>query len=159
MKTLPTVAAAIIAMIASTANAAEYKLGMLEIDHPWTRATPRGATVAGGYMTIKNVGSTPDRLIGGSIAVANRFEIHEMKIDRDVAKMRELKGVDIKPGESIEFKPGSSHIMFVNLGQQLQRGATVKGTLTFERAGTIQIEYTVEAIGAQQGGRVDGHTH
>ncbi len=159
MKTMLIIAVAIVAMIASATFAAEYKLGTIEVDHPWTRATPKGSPVAGGYMTIKNTGTTPDRLIGGSIAVANRFEMHEMTMDGDVAKMRELKGIDVKPGATIEFKPGSSHIMFIGLKAQLQRGQTVKGALIFERAGTIEIEYTVEAIGAQTGGRADGHTH
>jgi copper(I)-binding protein len=127
----------------------DYKLGPLEIAHPWTRATPKGATVAGGYLKVTNTGRTPDRLIGGSTAVAGRFEIHEMKLVDNVMQMRPLPaGLEIKPGETVELKPGSYHLMFMQLKTPLEPGKSIKGTLVFEKAGTIEVEYTVEAIGA-----------
>ncbi len=141
-------AIAIPALIAGTAVAHDYKAGSLEIAHPWTRATPKGATVAGGYLKITNTGRTPDRLIGGSLPVAGRFEIHEMKLVGGVMQMRPLpSGLEIKPGETVELKPGSFHLMFMQLAQPLEQGKPVKGTLVFEKAGTIEVEYTVEAIG------------
>jgi copper(I)-binding protein len=89
-------------------------------------------------------------LIGGSIDVAGGFQIHQMTMDQGVSKMREMKdGIEIKPGETVELKPGSSHIMFVNLKRGLEKGERVKGTLTFERAGTVAIEYPVAAIGTR----------
>jgi copper(I)-binding protein len=131
------------------AAAHDYKLGPLEIAHPWTRATPKGATVAGGYLKVTNKGTAPDRLIGGSAAVAGRFEIHEMRLVNNVMQMRPLPaGLEIKPGETVELKPGSYHLMFMQLKAPLEPGKSVKGTLVFERAGTIEVEYTVEAIGA-----------
>ena len=57
-------------------------------------------------MTIKNNGTTPDRLIGGSVEVADRFQLHAMTMEDGIAKMRDLSGIDIKPGQTIEFKPG-----------------------------------------------------
>ena len=130
--------------------ATDYKAGSIEIINPWSRATPKGAQTAIGYMTIKNNGTTPDRLIGGSIEVADRFELHAMTMENGIAKMRELKDVEINPGQTIDFKPGGSHVMFVNLKHPLSKGDHVKGTLIFERAGTVQIEYNVEGIGAQR---------
>jgi copper(I)-binding protein len=131
------------------AAAHDYKLGPLEIAHPWTRATPKGATVAGGYLKVTNKGTAPDRLIGGSAAVAGRFEIHEMRLVNNVMQMRPLPaGLEIKPGETVELKPGSYHLMFMQLKAPLEPGKSVKGTLVFESAGTIEVEYTVEAIGA-----------
>ena len=62
------------------ASAGEYKAGSLEISDPWSRATPKGSSVAAGYMTIKNSGSTPDRLISGSSDVAPKFEVHECSL-------------------------------------------------------------------------------
>jgi copper(I)-binding protein len=109
----------------------------------------QGATVAGGYMTISNKGSAPDRLVGGSAAVAGRFEVHQMAMERGVAKMRPVQGgLEIKPGETVELKPGSFHAMLMGLKQQLQKGQKVKGTLEFEKAGKLDIEYAVEAVGA-----------
>src|SRR5262245_8568254 len=108
-------AAAFAILIAADAHAQDYKAGPLVIAHPWTRATPKSATVAGGYLTITNTGSAPDRLTGGSAEVARKFEIHEMSMDGGVMKMRELKnGVEIPPGATVELKPGSYHIMMMN---------------------------------------------
>ena len=140
---------AIACFITTSAMATDYKAGSLAISGPWSRATPKGAESAIGYMTIKNNGTTPDRLIGGSIDVAETFELHSMVMENGVAKMRELKDVEIKPGQTIEFKPGGSHVMFVNLKRPLSKGEHIKGTLIFEHAGTVQVEYSVEGIGAQ----------
>ncbi len=102
-------------------------------------------------MAIKNTGTTPDRLIGGSVDVAAGFQLHSMVIENGIAKMRALHDIEIKPGQTIEFKPGGSHAMFVNLTHPLSKGEHVTGTLIFEHAGTVQIEYDAEGIGAQQG--------
>lgn len=149
MQLLPITAMAIACFINATAIAKDYKAGSLEIMSPWSRATPKGASTAIGYMTIKNNGAAPDRLIGGSIDVAGGFQLHSMVMENGVAKMRELKAVEIKPGQTIEFKPGGSHVMFVKLIHALNKGEPIKGMLVFEQAGTVQIEYNVEGIGAQ----------
>jgi hypothetical protein len=131
--------------------AADYKIGSLEIMTPWSRATPKGAASAIGYMTIKNNGTTADRLVGGSVDFARGFQLHSMVMEGDVSKMRDLTGVDIAPGQTIEFRPGGSHVMFVGLKRPLAEGEHVKGTLVFEHAGTVQIEYDVQGVGAQSG--------
>ena len=111
-------------------------------------ATPKGAPVAGGDMTITNKGSAPDRLVGGSTAVAGGFEVHSMTMDQGVSKMRPVEGgLEIKPGETVELKPGSFHVMLPGLKQPLEKGQKVKATLQFEKAGKVDIEYTVEAAG------------
>jgi hypothetical protein len=141
--------AAVLVLLTGAAQAHDYKLGPIEIKHPWARATPKGAAVAGGYLTIVNTGSAPDRLTGGASPVAGRLEIHEMRMSDGTMRMRPMPaGVELKPGATVEFRPGSYHLMFVNLKEPLVQGQRVKGTLTFEKAGTIEIEYVVEAIGA-----------
>jgi len=136
------------------ATAVEFKINSLVIESPWTRATPKGANIGGGYLDIKNNGTAPDRLLHGSVSVAKRFQIHSTTIEDGVAKMREVTaGIEIKPGETIKFEPGSSHLMFVNLVQPMHEGETVRGTLTFEHAGTIDIEYVVLGMGAKTPGR------
>lgn len=142
---------AIAYFISTSSMATDYNAGSLTISGPWSRATPKGAQTAIGYMTIKNNGTTPDRLIGGSIEVADRFQLHAMTMENDISKMRDLTGIDVKPGQTIEFKPGGSHAMFVDLKHPLSKGEHIKGTLIFEHAGTVQIEYSVEGIGAQGG--------
>ena len=144
-----------LSICACEALAADYNVGSIAIGNPWTRATPKGATVAGAYMSISNKGSAPDRLVGGSAAVAGQFEVHSMVMEQGVAKMRPVEGgLEIKPGETVELKPGGFHVMLTGLKQPLQKGQKVKGTLEFEKAGKVDVEYTVEAIGATpaQGG-------
>jgi periplasmic copper chaperone A len=155
MKYLPLFAATMLVCAVGSVAAAEYKIGSIQIDNPWSRATPKGASTGAGYLTIRNTGTEPDRLIGGSIDIAGGFQIHQMTMDQGVSKMREMKAIEIKPGETVELKPGSSHIMFVDLKRRLEKGERVKGSLTFQRAGTVAIDYPVEAIGAratEQGG-------
>jgi copper(I)-binding protein len=143
------IAAVVTVLVVSTAHGHDYKAGPLVIAHPWTRATPKSATVAGGYLKITNTGNIPDRLTGGSAEVARKFEVHEMSMDGGVMKMREVKnGLEIPPGATVELKPGSYHIMMVNLSRPLAQGDKVKGSLTFERAGKVDVEFTVEAMGA-----------
>jgi len=147
------IAAAMAVFLSGSAHAHDYKAGPLTIAHPWTRATPKSATVAGGYLKITNTGSTPDRLTGGSAEVARKFEIHEMSMDGGVMKMRELKnGLEIPPGATVELKPGSYHIMMMNLSRPLAKGEKVKGSLTFEKAGKVELEFAVEAMGGMPAG-------
>jgi periplasmic copper chaperone A len=144
--------AAALALCSSPGAAKDYKVGALEIKNPWIPATPKGAPVAGGYLTIVNGGTAPDRLIGGSSSLASRFEIHRMTMDQGIMRMRPVTGgLEIKPGETVELKPGSLHLMFVGLKQPAEQGRTVKGTLVFEKAGPVEIEYAVEAARGSSG--------
>ncbi len=118
------------------------------IDNAWSRATPGGATVGAGYFTVTNKGSVSDRLIGVTSAVADHAEVHEMAMKDGVMTMRPLtNGIEIKPGETVQLKPGGNHVMMFGLKQPLTAGEKVKGTLTFEKAGTVDIEYAVQGIG------------
>jgi periplasmic copper chaperone A len=133
----------------AAADTTQIKLGSLLIDKPWARATPPGAKIGGGFVTITNNGSEPDRLTGGTAAFADRIEIHQTKMEGSIMQMRPLsEGVEIKPGQTVAFQPGSYHLMFVNLKAPLKKGARVKATLAFEKAGTIDVEFPVLAVGA-----------
>ena len=135
-----------------------YKVDNLVVTAPWARATPKGAPVAGGYLSVTNNGSEPDRLVGGSFAAAGRFEVHEMKMEGGVMKMRPLaNGIEIKPGETVELKPGGYHLMFMGLKQQLKAGETVKGTLEFAKAGKVEVSYPVRAQGSPGAGGHGNH--
>ncbi|MCZ7659242.1 MAG: copper chaperone PCu(A)C [Xanthobacteraceae bacterium] len=141
-------AIALLICLAPAALADDYKAGDLQIVNPWSRATPQGARVAGGYLKITNEGRAPDRLLGGSTEVAERVEVHEMRMEKGVMTMREVKGgLALAPGASVELKPGSYHLMFMGLKRPLAKGERIKGSLQFERAGRVEVEFTVEAIG------------
>lgn len=137
----------LLTLVAGAGSAHDYKVDSLVVDHPWTRATPKGASVAGGYLKITNNGAAADRLIGGAVEAAGSFEIHQMSMTNGVMQMRPMPaGLEIKPGATVELKPGSFHLMFMDLKQPLAQGQRVKGTLVFEKAGKVDVEYAVEAI-------------
>ncbi len=149
-----------VAALLNPLSANEYKAGSLKIEKPWTRATPTGARVAGGFMRITNTGKEADRLVGGSSPVAGRFEVHEMRMEGEVMRMRELtNGLVIQPGQTVELKPGSYHVMFMDMKAQLKQGEKVKGTLQFEKAGTVEIEYSVEGMAQRAPGHGSGMHH
>lgn len=133
-------------------------IGSLVITSPWARATPRGAQIGGGYLKITNNGTTADRLVGGSLTAAGTVQVHEMSMTGGVMQMRHLEqGLEIKPGETVELKPGGYHLMFTNLHEPLREGQTIKGTLVFEKAGTVEVTFSVLGMGAQ--GPMGMHSH
>ena len=100
--------AALVAVLALPASALDYKLGAIEIGQPWTRATPATAKSGGGYLLLKNTGTTPDRLIAVKSPAADKAEIHEMKMDGNIMRMREVeKGIEIPPGATVELSPAA----------------------------------------------------
>src|SRR4030088_2538130 len=124
--------------IAAPALAEEVKAGDLVITQAWSRATPGGAKVAGGYLTIENKGSTPDRLIGGSADVADKVQVHQMTMNNGVMTMRSLdQGLTIEPGKTVKLAPGGYHLMLLDLKSPLKRGDKVPVILEFEKAGKV----------------------
>jgi copper(I)-binding protein len=146
---LATTLVAMLFIAAAPSFAHEFKAGDIEIVHPWSRATPEGAKVAAGYMTIMNNGAEPDRLVSVSGDIAGRTEIHEMAVDaQGVMTMRPLAdGLEVPAGGSVELKPGSFHIMFMDLKRGAKEGEPFKGELVFEKAGAVSVEFAVEAVG------------
>ncbi len=131
---------------------ASVRAGALVITEPWSRATPGGARVGGGYLRITNTGNAPDRLSGGTFALAGRVEVHQMSMSGDVMRMAPVTGgLPIAPGETVELKPGGFHLMFMDLKEPLKEGRAVAGTLVFEKAGPVAVSYTVRGIGGAGG--------
>jgi copper(I)-binding protein len=142
-----------LALSAAPAIAQEFKAGDITIDNPWSRATPKGAEVGAGYLTIHNNGAAPDRLTGGTADFAN-VEVHEMSMVGGVMKMRELKdGLVVPAHGAVTLAPSGYHLMFTGLKQPLVKGAVAKATLTFEHAGAIPVEFAVRGVGASGGGQ------
>jgi periplasmic copper chaperone A len=143
----------VLTAMASSAGAAlahDYTLGSLSIMQPWARATPKGAETAAAYLAVKNNGTTPDRLVSVTLSdVAATAQIHEMSMDNGVMKMREIPdGLEIKPGDTVTLQPSGFHVMLMGLKAPLKKGQTVSGTLTFEKAGTINVEFEVAPVGS-----------
>jgi copper(I)-binding protein len=142
--------AALLALVGAPAHAQEIKAGDLVITHAWSRATPGGAKIAGGFLTIENKGAAPDRLVSGSGDIAGRVEIHEMAMNNGVMTMRPLdKGLAIEPGKTVKLAPGGYHLMLMDLKQPLKQGDKVPLTLEFEKAGKVALSLEVQGVGAK----------
>ena len=140
---------ALAALAAVPAQAADYDVGSMHISQPWSRATPKGAAAGAAYMTITNKGTAPDRVSCVSDDASAQCQIHSMTMEDGVMKMRPVEGgLGIKPGETVTLKPGSFHVMLLDLKHPLEQGQSVKATLKFDTAGTVDIEYPIAAIGA-----------
>lgn len=142
------------------AAARDLQKGPIKIEQPWTRVTPRGAKVGGGFVKITNTGATPDRLAAIKTDVSGVVEIHEMKMVDGVMKMRAIdRGIDLAPGKTVELRPGGYHIMFIDLKKPIAKDTPVKATLVFEKAGEVEVEFAVAPIGSKAPAGGDGHGH
>lgn len=152
------VAFALVFLGAQSVFAHEFKVGDLEIGHPWSRATPVGAKVAGGYFTITNNGTTPDRLVSISSDVSEKAELHQMGVKDGVMTMRPVSGgLEIPAGGKVALAPGGYHLMFIGLKRQPKQGEKFSATLTFEKAGTVSVDFAVEGMGEMGG--MDDHAN
>ena len=143
-------AAAFASFLGTPVRAEEVKAGDLVVTQAWARATPKGAKIGGGYLTIENKGTAPERLIGGSADIAGSVQIHEMSMDNGMMKMRPLeKGLAIEPGKTVKFAPDGYHLMMMDLKSPLKKGDKLPITLEFEKAGKVQVSLDVEGVGAQ----------
>jgi periplasmic copper chaperone A len=141
---------------AQLARAADYDVGSIHISQPWSRATPKGAASGAGYMTVTNKGTAPDRVSCVSSDASAQCQIHTMTMEDGVMKMRPVEGgLEILPGQTITLKPGGFHIMLLDLKHPLEQGQSVKATLKFDRAGTVDVEYPIAGIGAPAPGAAD----
>lgn len=142
-------------LAATALVAAAPALAQVSIDGPWLRETAPGARVGAGYGLILNAGRTEDRLLGGSTPVAGRIEVHSMTMDGGVMRMRPVSGgLAVAAGGRVALKPGSYHLMLIDLKQPLRRGAMVPVTLRFARAGTLRVAFRVEGV---EGAREASH--
>ncbi|MEW9616137.1 copper chaperone PCu(A)C [Shinella sp. S4-D37] len=136
-----------LALSASAAFAHDFTLGSLEIGHPASKATLPGQPVGGGFMTITNKGGEADRLLAiAAPDVSDDVQLHEMAIENDVMKMRQLPdGIEIPAGATVELKSGGLHVMFMRIKHPFKEGETFKATLTFEKAGAVEVDFKIGA--------------
>jgi periplasmic copper chaperone A len=128
------------AMMSSQAIA----IGALKITDAWTKAMLPGQLVGGGFLTVENTGTEADRLISATSDITPDLQIHEMKMEGDVMKMRQLvEGLELPAGARIELKPGGLHLMFMKMTSPFKEGDKVKIKLKFEKAGEVELELPV----------------
>ncbi len=141
------------------ANAHEFSLGTLKIDHPMARPTAPVAKNGAVFFTISDFDGPGDRLVSASTPQAARTEIHKTSIVNDVARMEKVDGVAIPAGDAVVFEPGGLHIMLMGLKGQLVEGDSFPLTLEFENAGTVEVDVKVEQYHAhdEEGDAHKGH--
>ena len=125
------------------------KTDAIKIEGAYTRATAPGQQVAGGFMKIDNKGSTADQLLSASSPAAGEVQLHEMAMDGNVMRMRQVKDIAVPAGGAVELKPGGYHLMFLNLKGPFTAGQTVPVKLKFAKAGEVEVKMPVNAMGTQ----------
>jgi copper(I)-binding protein len=133
-------------------------LAQVQIEKPWARATAPGATIAGGYMVIRNQGAAGDRLLSAWSPAAAKVELHVSSNDNGVMKMREVPGYDVPAKGAFELKPGGAHMMFMDIKRPFKEGDKVPVTLKFEKAGEMKAEFQVGRLGGATP-PMDHHMH
>jgi periplasmic copper chaperone A len=140
---------AILMFVAASSGLAQQSTASdITIDRPWSRATPKGSSVAVGYLIIHNHGFAPDRLMGGSAEFASEVSVHEMTMDNGIMRMRELaSGLEVPARGEVALSPKGLHLMFTGLRRPLKKGDDAKATLKFEHAGEVVVEFRVGGVG------------
>ena len=128
------------------ANAHEYKVGELEIAHPWSQELPPNAPTVAAYFVIHNSGKTADRLLSVDSPISAVAELHEHVMQGDLMKMQQVPSVDIPAGGNVMFAPMAYHVMLVNLKDRslLSDGKRFPLTMHFEKAGDVTVEVAVQ---------------
>ncbi len=157
-KILKVLTVVVAAALPGAAFAHGFKVGEIEIGHPYARAMLPGAKVGGGYLKVTNKGAA-DRLVSATSDRATSVQFHEMKMDGGIMVMRELReGIAVPANATVELKPGGYHLMFINVSKPFKEGEMVKATLTFEKAGTVEVEFEVgPAAGGEPEMKHDAH--
>ena len=127
------------------------------VEQPWSRATPPGSQIGAGFMTLRNAGSAPERVVGASSPLAGRVEMHVTRREGEVMKMRQAEAFEIPAGGSFELRPGGAHLMLMGLQRPLKEGERVPLTLRLEKGGEVRVELEVQAMGAR--GPAHGQRH
>ena len=136
------------ALCAATGAWAAGKPG-IGVKDAWSRATPAVAPVAGGFMTLANEGDREERLLRVESGISERVEIHEMRHENGVMRMRQLAdGLAVPAGGKVVLKPGGYHLMFIKPMRALAEGERFEATLVFQRAGKVKVMFDVRAMGA-----------
>jgi hypothetical protein len=141
------------------ANAHEYKVGELQIAHPWSQELPPNAPTVAAYFVIHNQGKTADRLLSVDTPVAGEAQLHEHLMQNDVMKMQHVPSVEIPAGGEVTFAPMAYHVMLLNLKDRslLTDGKRFPMTLHFEKAGDVKVDVAVQKQ-APDGMQAHAHT-
>lgn len=146
---MPRVLLFVVVLLLRITATAVAQTGTIQVEHPWARASTGDTGVA--YLTIRNTGKADDRLLAAATPVAGHAELHITVNDNGIMKMRPLSAIDVKAGGRAVLKPGGMHVMLMDLKQPLKEGQSFPLTLTFEKAGRLDVTVAVEKAGSTGG--------
>lgn len=157
-RTIHTLISSALALAASTGLAQAVK-----VENPWARPTVQGQAGGGGFLRLVG-GAANDRLVAASSEMAGRVELHTMKMEGDVMRMRQVDAIEVPAGKNVDLAPGGLHLMFMDLKAPLKTGTSFPMTLRFEKAGEVQVSVKVQptasgAIGAGPAAAKHEHKH
>lgn len=137
--------------LAWPAPAADFTVGDITVGNPWSRASAGPAKNGVVYLTIVNNGVAADRLVKAASSVAMMASLHISKMEGEVMKMEPVEAIVAEPGKPTMLKPGGLHIMLMGLKAPLEEGKMFPLTLTFEKAGSVEVKVMVGKAGAMEG--------
>ena len=137
--------------LALPAPAADFTAGDITVGSPWSRASAGPAKNGVVYLTIVNNGAAADRLVKAASPAAMMASLHISRMAGDVMKMEPVEAITAEPGKPVELKPGGLHIMLMGLKALLEEGQMFPVTLTFEKAGPVEVKVMVGKAGAMEG--------
>ena len=146
-----------LSLAAGAAAAADRAKGEVTVHEPWARASAGRARAGAAYFTIANMGEKPDRLVAAASPVARPAQFHTHSMEDGIMKMRHVMAVEVAPGEPTVFKPGGLHVMLMGLKAPLRKGESFPLSLTFERAGKIELRVMIQGVGAMGPGKTGRH--
>jgi copper(I)-binding protein len=152
-------AAALVLLLGGHVQAQTSGSHPIVVEHPWARATPGGAKTGAAYLTLVNKSDATDQLLGASTPAADKVQFHSTTEENGVSRMREMQVVDLPPRAKVTFDPRAMHMMLVGLKQPLREGQTFPLTLTFAKAGKVDVTVPVAKVGAMQPGDMGAMTH
>lgn len=150
--------AAALAVAAVTTFAQDAKVGSITVSGAQARATVPGQTAGGGFLRLDNQGPA-DRLVSATAPVSARVELHTMRMEGDVMRMRQIDAIELPAGGKVELKPGGMHLMFMELKAPLKAGEIVPVTLRFEKAGEVTVKMPVQVPTLPTAAAASGHEH
>ncbi len=139
-------------LLANPLAAQEIRAGDLRISQTVARATAPMARTGAVYLTVSNAGTLPDRLISASTAAAETVELHTTVREGNVMRMQPVPGIDVPAGQTVTLSPGGLHVMLIGLRGPLKDGSSLALSLTFQRAGRVDVTVPVSRA-------VDGGSH
>jgi copper(I)-binding protein len=139
---------AVMSFLVSPALAADAKVGTIEVDVPFARASPAIANAGAGFMVLRNNGKEADRLKSAKAEISKKVELHNVVREGEMSKMTPVEHIDLPAGSVVELKPGSYHVMFLGLHQPLAEGGNFPLTLHFEKAGPVTVNVPIKGMGA-----------